>query len=664
MKILFVTSPHLNHASRQKKDGWRDERGQFDLAQRFVPMGLLSVAGAIGGAANVRIVDINKAINSGELPLTKDFYWLAADWLLAFEPDLIGFMTEADSYHHLLRILQCVKARHSRVLTLLGGVHATAVDRETLVRFSAVDLIVKGEAEIAIQQLVECLKKGGSLGGVSNLTYRSNGIIFSNPEGALIEDLDTLPWPEFALAQIDSDDEIYVEIGRGCPFKCNFCFTAQYWQRKHRIKSFSRIYKELAFLGKRYGRTDFNFTHDLFTVNRRWVIDFCGKLSASELKVTWTCSSRTDTLDEEQIYWMRKAGCRNIYFGVETGTAEMQSQIQKNLDLPAARQIIRKAADAGIGVTVGFIAGLPYESETSLRGTLIEAFYYLAMPNAVVHLFGFSPYRGSPRFDEIKNGLEFDSEFIDFPLPEGLRGETSLLMQKNFPLFSRYSWLPSSYSGVDVQLLRAAEEYFPMANALSDLMRRVDATGIDPFDTLSKWSTWMQTKASEKNSGRHEAGQGNIERFLQFLRSFCDEGGVLTPVLDEMIEWERCKHALRASSLHRGLTRASNPTSLKLVANPSVTLREFKLVDQFLAGSDKPQPGLFAFFLRGDGTPTIMRVQPIVELLLEIAESGIVRESLVATLAPNAQVGRTPPVQKLLSLITELERADLLIQPG
>src|SRR6185295_7137865 len=343
MRTILVTSPHLDHSIyHQGHDRVRGRKG-VRYAQCFAPMGLLSLAGAAGMESTVLIRDINKQINEGALPLSRHFYDATAEWLANETLDLAGFMTDCDSFHHTLRICQALKRRSPYVITVLGGTHASATSHQTLRDFQAVDFIVRGEGELAFSALLETIENAKSINAVGNLTYRLNGSARQTPDLPLIEDLDTLPFPDFSRINLEPQDVIYLEIGRGCPFKCNFCFTAPYWKRKHRIKSPERIIAEIQYLKEEFGRTDFNFTHDLFTTDHRWVIDFCQKLYASGLAITWTCSSRTDTITAELIAKMKLAGCRDIYFGIDTGTAVMQAQIDKNLDVAEADEIVRKA---------------------------------------------------------------------------------------------------------------------------------------------------------------------------------------------------------------------------------------------------------------------------------------------------------------------------------
>jgi hypothetical protein len=664
MKVLLVTSPHLNHSGFLMGADRANALESTRYAQCFAPMGLLSVAGAAGSEATIEIADINKAINQHRLPMSSGFYDEAANWLLSYSADMIGFMTEVDSYHHLLRICQSIKARKPQTITLLGGVHASAAHYETLRDFQEVDLIVKGEGENAFRSLLTTLKSDGDLTEVGNLSYRDGSRIVSTYSLPLIDDLDTLPFPDLSYFELTPEDIIYLEVGRGCPFKCNFCFTASYWQRKHRIKSPARVMREIAYFKDSYGRTDFNFTHDLLTTDRRWVIDFCRQLAATDLNVTWTCSSRTDTIDEEQIYWMRRSGCREIYFGVETGTAEMQTKIDKNLDLDEAERIIGKCLEAGIGATVGFIAGLPGESDTSLRSTLKKAFYFLGLSGTTIHLFGFHPNLGSPHFEKIKPNLVFDDHFVDFPLSDEVHAENCRLMESHFDTFTRYSRL-SSYEGLDVGVIRAADEFFPMVNALRQLMLRVYAHVVDPLDILIAWTDSIASKNRERASPSARLYQGTLNDFLDFLESYLQTKGLLEAVTAEMIRWERRKNVFRSQSNPQPFVRLEERDGERLMyANQSLLIDYFEHAHEFIKGSKSSMTGTFAFYARRDGTPSIVHLEPIALLMLDLAKQGLAFAELldeVETLVDAPPDASLSGRQALSSLLERLESVDLLI---
>ena len=654
MKALLVTSPHLNHAALG--EGVMPLGGDpSDIAQKFVPWGLLSLAGAAPAHTEVNVADINHAINHQELPMSPRFYSDTARWLLAEDPDLLGFMTEADSYHHVLQICAQIKRAQPRTLTLLGGPHASAVHRETIASCADVDFVIRGEGELALRSLLSSRARQTKLSEVPNLTYRNDeSALCVTEQGPLIPNLDLLPFPDLGRVNVEGDDAIFVEIGRGCPFSCNFCFTAPYWLRRHRIKSPARIISELRYLQDAYGRSDFNFTHDLFTTDRKWVLRFCRELAASDINVTWTCSSRTDTLDEEQIDAMRLAGCRNIYFGVETGTPEMQKAIDKNLDLGDARRIIRATSDAGIDVTVGFIAGLPGETPETLSGTLNEALHYLGLRGATVHLFGYSPYRGSAVFEKIEKRLAFDPQFVDFPLGAETHQANCEMMAQNFELFTRYSWL-RRYEGVGRSTLRAAEELFPLVNALRPLMLDLRDRGVEPYHLLWRWSGSLarRTRSAPGEAGRY---RGTISQLLNFLNRYTSRAQLLDARLTERIRWETLKDVVR---LAEPAPRLVLPDGV-VQRCPVVQIDRFTYAPNFTDTADAGSV-VYAFFRTSDGAPRILRLSSLAEAALALAEKPLERDALATALShPSPKASRREAYLVALDLIDRLEEVELL----
>jgi radical SAM superfamily enzyme YgiQ (UPF0313 family) len=622
-------------------------------------MGLLSLAGQIETVATPVIVDVNKGINTGRIPLSGSFYDAAAGWLLETRPDLVGIMTDADSYHHVVRMTQALKAQAPDVITVLGGPYASAVHSETISAFPSIDYIIRGEGEIAFEQLVRGLQDSTDLAKVGNLTRRTADGVVASAELPLIADLDTLPWPDLTRVELIPDDVIYVEIGRGCPFRCNFCFTAPYWKRKHRIKSAERVIAELIYFRDRFGRVDFNFTHDLLTTDRRWVLDFCQKAAAQELGVTWTCSSRTDTIDPEQIEWMRKAGCRDIYFGMETGTPEMQISIDKHLDLGQSRAIIRTAADEGIGATVGFIAGLPGETASSLRGTLAEAFHYLSLDGTTIHLFGFQPYKGSSKFDEISSQLILDDRFLDFPLPAALHAENCAMLRQHFEVFTRFGRL-RHFEDLPEAIVRTAEEFFPIINALRPFMLYLADRGLDPFGMLLGWSSWI----GEENARSGDSGAGmyagTIDQFTDFLERFLPSAVDWDDLSAEMLRWEKAKNKLRMLGARPSVRPAEADSGAKLMRNPSLLIEHFERTPSFVPGVEHNASGIFAFYRRVDGEAAIVAVGELAALVLEIARQPMSEGELAFAIAGAGPASARYDVAPLVQRLRELE---LLVAP-
>ena len=624
MKVTLCTSPHLNRGPLFDGRDKYVEVGSLPLAQTFVPMGLLSLAGSVAGVdVTVQVFDINKQVNAGAVPLNREFYPSAAEAILAGAPDVVGLMTDCDSFHHVLRMCSSIKARAPNTTIVLGCVHASYNASQILHRYSFIDYVVKGEGEVAFAQLLEALRGKRSVRDVGNLWYRDKGEIRFGLDLPLIPDLDSLPMPDMSLVSLDAGDAVWIEIGRGCPFKCNFCVTAPYWNRRHRIKSPQRILTELRFFRDRFGRRDFNFTHDLFTTDRRWVLKFSAALAEAELGVTWTCSSRTDTLDEEQLAGMAKAGCRDIYFGVESGTAGMQAAIDKGLGLDEARRIIDLCHRYGVSTTVGFIAGLPGETEETLTGTLLEATSYLRMNRTAVHLFGYGPYRGSNNFADIERELLPELHFVDFPLDKETDTQNRALIQAHRDVFARYSRLDYHRKEGFDEVLEVAEEYFPILNAVPQTHGYLIEAGVEPYDLLFSWARWLTKMRRSQPEGFYHAHQGSIDDFLAFVVEFAELRGIGGDRFDDLLRWERLKQLFRSRApetlLPSDMVATGGP---QIRLNPTARLEQFRHAPPVEAEGEDHSPASFAFFRRRDGEASIVRVGSLATAVMEIASNA------------------------------------------
>lgn len=661
MRISLCTSPHLDRSPLFDGRSRRSKERPLRIAQTFLPMGLLSLAASVEDLASVRVVDLNKAINAGLLADDHP-YCAAAELILADDPDLVGFMTECDSFHHLVRICACLKARRPRLVIALGCVHASYNAREILMRYDFIDFIIRGEGEVAFRQLVEAMRGMTPLTEVGNLTHRHQGSVRASGELPLIPDLDELPFVNPDLVGLEADDAVWVEIGRGCPFKCNFCVTAPYWHRRHRIKSPGRIIEELGIFRDRYGRRDFNFTHDLFTTDRRWVLRFCAAMEQADLEVTWTCSSRTDTLDEEQLAAMARAGCRDIYFGVETGTAGMQQAIDKGLGLPESRRIIELCHRYGVGSTVGFIAGLPGETPDSLAGTLREASAYLAMDRTVVHLFGYCPYRGSSAFADIESSLAPELRFVDFPVDSMVDVENRALVMAHRDVFARYS-RPAAHVGHGFDwLLAVAEEYFPLLNAVPLLTGWLRENDVDPYRQLCAWADWLQARRGAGGPPPYDAHLGTIDDFLEFADDHARAAGIADERFADVLRWERAKQAFRSEAPGTALPPDGTEAGAGFMLNPTLRLEEFRLPPDCADPASDQVPASYAFLRRRNGEATIVRLGAAARAVLDMARNCDSAEQLRSVLAGTApsSTARERRDESIDSTLEQLVANDML----
>ena len=264
----------------------------------------------------------------------------------------------------------------------------------------------------------------------------------SNDESQLIQDLDDLPVPDYQAIPLPK--HVKLDVGRGCPFRCTFCSTSDYFSKKYRVKSAERIIREMDHCYKLAKITRFGLAHDMFPLRESFVLDFCKKLVEHKKKknrnYTWTCSARTDCLTEKMLRAMKRSGCTDIFVGIESGSPRIQKLINKNLDLDYAKEIIFKGISHGIRMTASFMAGFPSEIRSELEQTL-KAVLEIAASGAKVQMSLLSVLPGTPLYENHKENLKYDGYFSDFS--SSIFGQEELRMiQKDPDMFSSFYYLP------------------------------------------------------------------------------------------------------------------------------------------------------------------------------------------------------------------------------
>ena len=300
-----------------------------------------------------------------------DFCREVANRLDDIEFDILGLGTICSSYPLTIRIAHEVKSRKPKSIIIVGGPQASVTDVPTLEAFGAIDYVVRGEAEETFPRLLDGLNGEGPIDKIAGITYRNMGAVVRRPNAPVIENLDALPFPAFHLfPNVEQCKYLPLELGRGCPFACRFCSTNDFFRRKFRLKSPATMLSQMRAVQAQYGIQTFELIHDMFTVDRKRVSAFCEELLGSGEHFYWSCSARTDCIDEDLIDLMHRAGCRGIFFGIESGSPRMQKIINKRLDLDEARRMIDASNRFGIRTAVSLISGFPEEQPEDLHDTI------------------------------------------------------------------------------------------------------------------------------------------------------------------------------------------------------------------------------------------------------------------------------------------------------
>ncbi|MBT6005518.1 MAG: hypothetical protein HOG79_07350, partial [Prolixibacteraceae bacterium] len=280
-----------------------------------MPLGLLNLTTFLkSGKNHIKIYE-----PKFRLIYNENYKNTAADILKA-KPNLIGFSTWCIAYPISLLIAKAIKSIDPKVPIIFGGPQASILANETLANFPFIDFVLKGEADLSFPLFIEELwKPNPNFASISGLVYRDlKGNILNNKLDRQTINLDNLPFPSYDV--VPKSKIFKLDVGRGCPFKCTYCSTNDFFSKIYRVKSANRIVAEMTTAFEEMKITNFSFAHDMFTLNKKFILELCNKLinlkKENNIKFIWTCSARIDCVTNEMLIQMQKAGCQSIFFGI------------------------------------------------------------------------------------------------------------------------------------------------------------------------------------------------------------------------------------------------------------------------------------------------------------------------------------------------------------
>jgi radical SAM superfamily enzyme YgiQ (UPF0313 family) len=321
-------------------------------------------------------------------------------------PDFIAMETSTPSIDHDLESVRRIKALLPKTRIALMGSHATYFHQEILRDNPDVDAVIRGEFEITTREAALALKRGTPLAAVAGLTLRDGGAIRVTPDRPFDPDLDRWPYPDrdtipiekYQTAQYQGRKGTFMLSSRGCPHRCTFClWPGTMVGRDFRARAPEAVVDEMEHLARRYGVDDIYFDDDTMTIDRERLLKICRLIQERRLGLHWIAMGRVDNMDEELLTEMRKAGCDNMYLGVESGSEELLRRMKKGISLSQVERAFRMARRAGIKTQAFFMLGGPGETKETLKQT-IDFAVRLDPDNA--QFSAAVPYPGTEMYEE------------------------------------------------------------------------------------------------------------------------------------------------------------------------------------------------------------------------------------------------------------------------
>ncbi len=282
------------------------------------------------------------------------------------KPDVIGFSVLQANRWGAIEIARLAKKVNPKVTTVFGGVSPTFLWEHFLKHFPEIDFIVSGEGEYPFLEVIQWLerrKREKELPGIPGLAYRAGKKILRNDPGPLLQDLDGLPDPaEYFTFQ-------HVTSSRGCPWQCVFCGSPNFWHRRVRFHSVDYFVSQIEKLYRK-GVSFFYVSDDTFTMKKNRVVAICKAILERNISINWAAICRVSDVDEEILYWMRKAGCVQVSYGVESGSKEIRRFLNKKITTPQILKAFSNTVRAGLLPRAYFIYGNPGETEKTIQETI------------------------------------------------------------------------------------------------------------------------------------------------------------------------------------------------------------------------------------------------------------------------------------------------------
>lgn len=336
--------------------------------------------------------------------------------ILRMNPHIIGIPCCTPEFNEVMRIATEIKENNPSCVIIVGGTHPTLMPEDFFFEQTPVDYAVIGEGEVTTYELIQAIRQKEDVGNIEGIGYfdQKDKCFKRTEPRPLIQDLDSLPFPAFDKVDMGYYttpspysvrgvmlSSFYILYGRGCPSSCTFCVSKNLRKaagpgRFLRFRSPKNVADEIEYLTKKYKIDGFYIIDDAFTLQPTHAIEFCDELISRKLNLIWACETRVNRVNTELLKKMRKAGCIQVDFGVESGSPECLKRVKKGITVDQIKDAFAACKKVGIRTFANILINLPGETEDELKQT----FDLLEQIKPTVTSFNtFTPYVGTDIYD-------------------------------------------------------------------------------------------------------------------------------------------------------------------------------------------------------------------------------------------------------------------------
>lgn len=388
-----------------------------------------------------------------------------AERIKAFNPDFIGITClYSSTFPVVAELCSVAKTAAPDAITMAGGTHPAFLAEQCLRDVPDLDLIALGEGELILLDLLDAASTGRPLNSVSGIAFRdprSNTVVV-NRKPSFIEDLDSIPFPAWDLLPMERYQEIGVPhlivsqrrrfatmiTSRGCPARCTFCSSWNFWGNRYRARSANNVLNEIEYLKKTFGTEEIQFEDDNISLNRQRFQEIVSGMIERDLNISWSTPNGIAlwSLDRDLIRQMKKAGCYELALAFESGCQDvLDTIIRKPLKLERAEPLVHEIHKEGIRTSSFFIVGFPGETLDQMRQTfalprklgLTYAWFFIANPLPGSEIYELCRRKGYlvENFDFVNNSFSR----CNIHTPEWEPRDVERLAHREFIKFNLYN---------------------------------------------------------------------------------------------------------------------------------------------------------------------------------------------------------------------------------